>query len=205
MCTVSAPPPPPTNVIAESATMDNVSSIVVRWDPPQPVPDNLQYKVYFAAVDESGYQPQGEVVFRICDATQTSASITDLSPRAHYQVRVGTVAGVVTESSSTPQVIETPDISKLCVKLLYQCCSAKFKVPKPILQWTFFILNSSLCAAESQNRGNHTKHCYFKMGHPRYCRSCVFLRSLLQGGWRWPPDDRDRGSTHHVLHCQRPV
>ncbi|XP_052674686.1 fibronectin type III domain-containing protein 2-like isoform X1 [Crassostrea angulata] len=103
-------PSPPTNVIAESATTDNVSSIVVRWDPPQPVPDNLQYKVYFAAVDESGYQPQGEVVFRICDATQTSASITDLSPRAHYQVRVGTVAGVVTESSSTPQVIETPDI-----------------------------------------------------------------------------------------------
>ncbi|XP_022325172.2 fibronectin type III domain-containing protein 2-like isoform X2 [Crassostrea virginica] len=103
-------PSPPTNVIAESATADNVSSIVVRWDAPKPVPDNLQYKVYFAAVDESGYQPQGEVVFRICDATQTSASITDLSPRSHYQVRVGTVAGVVTESSSVPQVIETPDI-----------------------------------------------------------------------------------------------
>ena len=105
-------PSPPTNVIAESATADNVSSIVVRWDAPKPVPDNLQSKVYFAAVDESGYQPQGEVVFRICDATQTSASITDLSPRSHYQVRVGTVAGVVTESSSVPQVIETPDISK---------------------------------------------------------------------------------------------
>jgi hypothetical protein len=69
--------------------------------------------VYFAAVDETGYQPQGEVVFRICDATQTSASITDLSPRSNYQVRVGTVAGMVTEASSVPQVIETPDISKL--------------------------------------------------------------------------------------------
>ncbi|XP_061189477.1 fibronectin type III domain-containing protein 2-like isoform X1 [Saccostrea echinata] len=105
-----SPPSPPTNVIAESATSDNVSSIVVRWDPPSPVPDNLQYKVYFAAVDETGYQPQGEVVFRICDATQTSASITDLSPRSNYQVRVGTVAGVVTEASSVPQVVETPDI-----------------------------------------------------------------------------------------------
>ncbi|XP_052675091.1 fibronectin type III domain-containing protein 2-like isoform X2 [Crassostrea angulata] len=104
------PPPPPTNVIAESATMDNVSSIVVRWDPPNPVPDNLQYKVYFSAIDESGYQAAGEVVFRICDSTQTSASITDLSPRSRYQVRIGTVAGVVSESSSTPELIETPDI-----------------------------------------------------------------------------------------------
>lgn len=112
MCTVSAPPPPPTNVIAESATMDNVSSIVVRWDPPNPVPDNLQYKVYFSAIDESGYQAAGEVVFRICDSTQTSASITDLSPRSRYQVRIGTVAGVVSESSSTPELIETPDISE---------------------------------------------------------------------------------------------
>ncbi|XP_022324184.2 fibronectin type III domain-containing protein 2-like [Crassostrea virginica] len=105
-----APPSPPTNIIAESTTMDNVSSIVVRWDPPNPVPDNLQYKVYFSAIDESGFQPQGEVVFRICDSTQTSASITDLSPRSRYQVRIGTVAGVVSESSSAPELIETPDI-----------------------------------------------------------------------------------------------
>jgi hypothetical protein len=93
--------------------MDNVSSIVVRWDPPEPLPDNLQYKVYFAAIDETGYQPQGEVVFRICDSSQTSASITDLAPRSRYQVRIGTVAGLVSESSSTPELIVTPDISKI--------------------------------------------------------------------------------------------
>lgn len=92
--------------------MDNVSSIVVRWDPPQPLPDNLQYKVYFSAIDETGYQPQGEAVFKICDSSQTSASITDLTPRSRYQVRIGTVAGVVSESSSIPEVIVTPDISK---------------------------------------------------------------------------------------------
>ncbi|XP_062602105.1 fibronectin type III domain-containing protein 2-like isoform X1 [Saccostrea cucullata] len=109
-CPQATPPPPPTNVVVESATMDNVSSIVVRWDPPNPVPDNLQYKVYFSAVDETGYQPQGEVVFRICDSTQTSASITDLAPRSKYQVRIGTVAGIVSESSSAPEFVETPDI-----------------------------------------------------------------------------------------------
>ncbi|XP_048778746.2 fibronectin type III domain-containing protein 2-like isoform X2 [Ostrea edulis] len=110
-CTSKVTPPlPPTNVIAEAATMDNVSSIVVRWDPPQPLPDNLQYKVYFSAIDETGYQPQGEAVFKICDSSQTSASITDLTPRSRYQVRIGTVAGVVSESSSIPEVIVTPDI-----------------------------------------------------------------------------------------------
>lgn len=139
--TILTAPAPPTNVIAESATSDNVSSIIVRWDPPNPVPDNLQYKVYFAAVDETGYQPQGEVVFKICDATQTSASITDLSPRSNYQVRVGTVAGVVTEASSVPQVIETPDISKLwslCADPEERPGVRTWNVETEKLSWSYF-------------------------------------------------------------------
>lgn len=62
-------PPPPQNVVVESVTVGNSSSIVVKWDRPtmggSPVVDeNLQYKVYFVPIDEFGKQTAGEVVFR---------------------------------------------------------------------------------------------------------------------------------------------
>lgn len=103
-------PPPPTNVIVESTTIDNVSSIVVKWDPPFNPPENMQYKVYFVPVDMNGMQTAGEVVFRICDSTQTIASITDLTPRSRYRIRVGAVAGAVAEGASMPLNVKTPDI-----------------------------------------------------------------------------------------------
>lgn len=103
-------PPPPTNVIVESTTIDNVSSIVVKWDPPFNPPENMQYKVYFVPVDQNGLQTAGEVVFRICDSTQTIASITDLTPRSRYRIRVGAVAGAVAEGASMPLNVKTPDI-----------------------------------------------------------------------------------------------
>jgi hypothetical protein len=111
MFSISAPPPP-TNVIVESTTIDNVSSIVVKWDPPFNPPENMQYKVYFVPVDMNGMQTAGEVVFRICDSTQTIASITDLTPRSRYRIRVGAVAGAVAEGASMPLNVKTPDISK---------------------------------------------------------------------------------------------
>lgn len=103
-------PPAPTNVIVESTTTDNVSSIVVKWDPPFSPPENMQYKVYFVPVDINGMQTAGEVVFRICDSTQTIASITDLSPHSRYRIRVGAVAGSIAESTSVPLNVKTPDL-----------------------------------------------------------------------------------------------
>jgi len=72
----------------------------------------MQYKVYFVPVDMNGMQTAGEVVFRICDSTQTIASITDLTPRSRYRIRVGAVAGAVAEAASMPLNVKTPDISK---------------------------------------------------------------------------------------------
>ena len=104
-------------MIVESTTTDNVSSIVVKWDPPFNPPENMQYKVYFVPVDINGMQTAGEVVFRICDSTQTIASITDLSPHSRYRIRVGAVAGSIAESTSVPLNVKTPDLSAYPPKL----------------------------------------------------------------------------------------
>ncbi|KAK3083410.1 hypothetical protein FSP39_021918 [Pinctada imbricata] len=109
------PPPPPNNVVVESVTVGNSSSIVVKWDRPtmggSPVVDeNLQYKVYFVPIDEFGKQTAGEVVFSICDASQTSASITDLYPRSFYKIWVGAVLCTAAESNSNPKSMKTPDV-----------------------------------------------------------------------------------------------
>ena len=63
-------PPPPKNVMIDTQTYGNSSSIVVRWDRPTdqtglPLADeNLQYKVYFTPMDAQGQQTAGQVVFR---------------------------------------------------------------------------------------------------------------------------------------------
>lgn len=66
----------------------------------------------------NGLQTAGEVVFRICDSTQTIASITDLTPRSRYRIRVGAVAGAVAEGASMPLNVKTPDISKILLFLV---------------------------------------------------------------------------------------
>ncbi|KAK3083030.1 hypothetical protein FSP39_012020 [Pinctada imbricata] len=113
---VSPPgPPPPRNVIIQSETLGNSSSIVVSWDPPNimgpdvPV-DKLQYKVYFVPIDEYGQQTAAQVVFSICDASQTSASITDLYPSSFYKIWVGSVLCLSSESNSSAKSMKTPDI-----------------------------------------------------------------------------------------------
>lgn len=72
----------------------------------------------------NGLQTAGEVVFRICDSTQTIASITDLTPRSRYRIRVGAVAGAVAEGASMPLNVKTPDISKILLFLVKKwiCC-----------------------------------------------------------------------------------
>ncbi|OWF51290.1 Fibronectin type III domain-containing protein 2 [Mizuhopecten yessoensis] len=103
-------PPKPQNVLTETTTVDGVSTITISWDPLRIIPDNLQYKVYFQPLELDGTIAPTEVVFRICDASQTSASITDLAPRSRYRIRVAAVDGMVVESNSIPEIIHTPDV-----------------------------------------------------------------------------------------------
>nr|H2A0L8.1 RecName: Full=Fibronectin type III domain-containing protein 2; Flags: Precursor [Pinctada margaritifera]CCE46159.1 fibronectin 3 [Pinctada margaritifera] len=107
--------PPPQNVMIQSETIGNSSSVIVSWDRPNVVGtdvrlDDLQYKVYFAPLDEYGQQTAEAIVFSICSVNQTVASITDLYPRSFYKVSVGTVICSTSESSSGAKSLKTPDI-----------------------------------------------------------------------------------------------
>nr|AKV63178.1 P-U3 [Pinctada fucata] len=74
------------------------------------IDDNLHYKVYFSPVDEYGQPKGGQMLFRICDANSTQASVTDLSPSSYYSIRIAAAHCLSVESEGDPTLVRTLDI-----------------------------------------------------------------------------------------------
>ncbi|KAK3082903.1 hypothetical protein FSP39_008525 [Pinctada imbricata] len=114
-CSSISAPPSPQNVLIQSDTVDNSSSILATWNPPnlygtQMTQDDVHYKVYFSPSDRTGRPTDGEFIFRICDANYTQASVTDLSPKSYYRIKVATAFCRAVESEGPPTIIKTLDI-----------------------------------------------------------------------------------------------